>query len=253
MEAYGDDSDMDGTEDMIDFMRRGAIRIMPESGGIQLQTIPTKAQLQALDGFISKMRGEVIIDIDDQEGNTVYSKEYDKGTFSRTIISDIPTLFENAMKSDSDTARFHERYSFKADDTADTEQQAMEDVRDDAELYAQLHSDADSRAALMMLNQLHRLTTRGGADAIIQRGAFEQRLSEIVQKIQEQTGTQYGANKLRNKLKKIYTAMEQSDYRVGEVLQYTRDLMRDVLDAAPGVLVEQDENKNTAKRQSLAV
>ncbi len=136
----------------------------------------------------------------------------------------------------------------KSGTDTDTEAEALEDVRDDAELYAQMNMDEDARAALMMLRQLHNLTTRGGENALIQRGAFEKRLSEIVGKIEEQTGTKYGPNKLRNALRKIYGAMEQSDYKLGEILQYTRDLMREVLEAAPGVLVENDESTKEAMR-----
>ena len=42
-------------------------------------------------------------------------------------------------------------------------------------------------------------------------------------------------------LRKIYQAMEQKEYSPGEVLTYARQLMRDVLDKSPGVLVELDD------------
>lgn len=446
LDAYGEDTDMGGTEAMIDFMRRGAIRIMPESGGIQMQTIPTRAQLQALDGFISKMRGEVVIDIDDENGDTVFSKEYDRGTFSRTILADIPDLFEQAAKSRSDTARFHDvlfsqradaeyiaaveredeeeaqkmvdeaakaagfqmkmyhgtdyykditvfkngkkgwlgpgiyttedkryaqryadmnggggkvysvfirannplivrtdtpakeilmaaygkesvynkreqtqgngpsiltkadinklkdkgydaiiweygstpkeanvfsseqmksadpitydnagnviplserfnrgnpdiRYSQRADSDERQEAETLETVAGDPELYTEMKRDADERAALQMIIQLHKLTTGGGEDALIQPGAFEKRLSEIADRIQERTGTKYGPVKLRAVLRKIYQAMEQSDYSPGEILQYARDKMKDLLDASPGVLVEMDETTKDILRE----
>ena len=139
-------------------------------------------------------------------------------------------------------------FELRGDTDADTEAAALEDVRDDAELYAQMNMDEDARAALMMLRQLHRLTTQGGQDALIQKGAFEKRLSDIVGKIEEQTGTKYGPNKLRNALRKIYGAMEQNDYKLGEILQYARDVMQEVLEAAPGVLVENDESTQEAMR-----
>ena len=125
-------------------------------------------------------------------------------------------------------------------DDAET-QEALEEVTDDPELYAQVAADADIRAAWQLLMRLHRLTTQGGENALIRRGAFEQRLSDIIQKIADKTGTKYGPIKLRNALRKIYQAMEQSQYSPGEILQYTRELMKNVLDASPGVLVEQDE------------
>ncbi|MBR3105873.1 MAG: hypothetical protein IKH30_01665 [Clostridia bacterium] len=125
-------------------------------------------------------------------------------------------------------------------DDAET-QEALDEVTEDPELYAQVAADADIRAAWQLLMRLHRLTTQGGENALIQKGAFEKRLSDIIQKIADKTGTKYGPVKLRNALRKIYQAMEQSQYSPGEILQYARDLMKDVLDASPGVLVEQDE------------
>ena len=62
------------------FMREGNIRISPESGGINLQVMPSKAQESALDDFISRERGEVTLDIDNANGETVASVEYPRGT-----------------------------------------------------------------------------------------------------------------------------------------------------------------------------
>lgn len=52
-------------------MREGNIRISPESGGINLQVMPSKAQESALDDFISRERGEVTLDIDNENGETI--------------------------------------------------------------------------------------------------------------------------------------------------------------------------------------
>lgn len=144
-----------------------------------------------------------------------------------------------------DTGKNDIRYSMKQSRKADTDQRqenaALESVKDDPELYAEVKNDPDSLAALMMLRQLHSLTTAGGEDALIKKGAFESRLSEIADGIIEKTGTKYGKRKLMAALRKVYTAMEESQYNVGELLQYTRGVMWDLLEASPGVLVEQDE------------
>ena len=60
-EDYGGD---DYSGSMVQFMSEGNIRISPESGGINLSVEPTKSQLDALSDFISKNRGEVILDLD---------------------------------------------------------------------------------------------------------------------------------------------------------------------------------------------
>lgn len=90
-EDYGGDS-YSGA--MVRFMAEGNIRISPESGGINLSVQPTKAQLDALSDFISKQRGEVILNIDEPGGDTVVSVEYPRGTYSSKVINDIRNYFE---------------------------------------------------------------------------------------------------------------------------------------------------------------
>lgn len=80
---------------MIQFMREGNIRISPESNGINLSVKPTKAQERALDDFISRARGEVILDIDDANGNAVASVEYPRGTRASKVLTDIRQYFES--------------------------------------------------------------------------------------------------------------------------------------------------------------
>jgi len=47
-------------------------------GGINLSVSPTKKQYAQLREYISKYNGEVILDIDDKNGNTLHSIEYPK-------------------------------------------------------------------------------------------------------------------------------------------------------------------------------
>ena len=89
---YGGDSYSGG---MIRFMGEGNIRLSPESGGINLSVKPNKTQLSALDRYITNFRGEVMLDIDDANGNTVVSIEYPKRTYSKRIINDINAYFDN--------------------------------------------------------------------------------------------------------------------------------------------------------------
>ena len=75
-DALGDDyggDDYSGA--MVQFMGEGNIRISPESGGINLSVMPTKAQMDTLSDFISKERGEVVLDLDDTNGVTLSSTE----------------------------------------------------------------------------------------------------------------------------------------------------------------------------------
>lgn len=117
---YGGD-DYSGA--MVQFMGEGNIRISPESGGINLSVMPTKAQFDSLADFISKNRGEVILDLDDANGNTVSSTEYPRGTHSSKVINDIKAYFENGTTPQvSELGKF--RYQLK--NTAEVEREARE-------------------------------------------------------------------------------------------------------------------------------
>lgn len=99
---YGGD---DYSGSLIQFMSEGNIRIIPESNGINLSVKPTKAQEQALSDYISRCRGEMLLDIDDLNGNTVVSVEYPKGTYYKKILSDIQEWFDNGKKPEN-TSRY---------------------------------------------------------------------------------------------------------------------------------------------------
>ena len=105
-EDYGGGSYSGG---MVYFVQEGNIRISPESGGINLQAAPTKAQEEALTDFISRAnRGEVILDIDDSQGNTISSTEYPRGTRASKVIADIRRFFEDGTKPFVSTvSQFH--------------------------------------------------------------------------------------------------------------------------------------------------
>lgn len=122
---------------MVQFMSEGNIRISPESGGINLSVMPTKAQLDTLADFISKNRGEVILDLDDTNGNTVSSTEYPKGTHSSKVINDIRAYFENGtVPQVSELSQF--RYQLRS--TADIEQEVQDLKRERTVLASRNHA-----------------------------------------------------------------------------------------------------------------
>lgn len=94
-EDYGGD---DYSGSMVQFMSEGNIRIFPESGGINLSVEPTKSQMDALSDFIGKNRGEVILDLDTPDGQTVSSTEYPRGTHSSKVLNDIKAYFKDGTK-----------------------------------------------------------------------------------------------------------------------------------------------------------
>lgn len=90
-EDYGGEDYSGG---MIKFMSEGNIRVSPESGGINLSVAPNKAQRSTLDRYISSFRGEVILDIDRTNGDTIASVEYPKYTNSSVVFKDIDDYFD---------------------------------------------------------------------------------------------------------------------------------------------------------------
>lgn len=107
--ALGDDyGDGSYSGSLVQFMSEGNIRISPESDGINLSVKPTKAQEQALADFISRARGEVLLDIDGLDGYTEVSVEYPRGTHSSKVLNDIREWFDNGKKPEvSSTSQFY--------------------------------------------------------------------------------------------------------------------------------------------------
>ena len=137
---YGGD-DYSGA--MVQFMAEGNIRISPESGGINLSVPPTWEQEQALSDFISRERGEVILDIDTPGGDTVVSVEYPRGTHANKIINDIRQYFRDGTKPTvPETARF--RYSADEGDGNLFRPEGMSD-----EQYEQLNERWKNRPSAM--------------------------------------------------------------------------------------------------------
>lgn len=102
---------------MVQFMRAGNIRLSPESGGINLSVKPTKSQTETLERYIQNFRGEVMLDIDNEDGDTVASAEYGRGTRASTVLTAINDYFDNGVIPESAGAR----YSMRDDAMTDRE------------------------------------------------------------------------------------------------------------------------------------
>lgn len=94
---------------MVQFMRAGNIRLSPESGGINLSVKPTKSQIETLERYIQNFRGEVMLDIDNEAGETVASAEYGRGTRASTVLTAINDYFDNGVIPESASARYSMR------------------------------------------------------------------------------------------------------------------------------------------------
>lgn len=147
-DALGVDYGGDGYSDaMVQFMPEGNIRIMPETGGINIQVEPTEKQYEALTRFIQRNHGEVIVDIDNETGDTVESVEYDRGTHSSKIIADIKSYYQNGeMPQQSEVARFHTMFSRKLSEL-DALREQNEDLRERVDELKTASREAKKQAA----------------------------------------------------------------------------------------------------------
>jgi hypothetical protein len=117
IDALGEDyGGGDYSGGMVRFMQEGDIRISPESGGINLAVMPTKAQMDALGDFISKERGEVILDIDDAQGNTISSTEFSRGTHANKVLQAIRDYFENGTLPQADNTPSVSQFRYSSQD-----------------------------------------------------------------------------------------------------------------------------------------
>ena len=131
IDALGEDyGGGDYSGGMVRFMQEGNIRISPESGGINLAVMPTKAQMDALGDFISKERGEVILDIDDAQGNTISRTEFSRGTHADKVLQAIRDYFENGTlpQADNTPSVSQFRFSASARQASERDKQNLETV-----------------------------------------------------------------------------------------------------------------------------
>lgn len=85
-----------------DFMNEGAIRLLPESAGINMIQAPTEEQRKKIFDFIYKYNGEVILEINDERLNSVVYMEYDRRTSPARIFRDIDGYFNEGIVPEQD-------------------------------------------------------------------------------------------------------------------------------------------------------
>lgn len=89
-----------------DFMNEGAIRLLPESAGINMIQAPTEEQRNKIFDFIYKYNGEVILEINDERLNSIVYMEYDRRTSPSRIFRDIDGYFNEGRVPANDDLRF---------------------------------------------------------------------------------------------------------------------------------------------------
>ncbi|MDX9691950.1 MAG: hypothetical protein RBT45_05780, partial [Acholeplasmataceae bacterium] len=95
--------DLSGGDAMYKYIELGNIRIMPETGGIELSKKPTDKQLSSLSRFINYFKGEVTVDLwaaSETSFNDSYNLtyvEYEEKTSSMKILNDIKKFYDEGI------------------------------------------------------------------------------------------------------------------------------------------------------------
>lgn len=234
---YGGD-DYSGA--MVQFMSEGNIRISPESGGINLSVMPTKAQLDTLADFISKNRGDVILDLDDTNGNTVSSTEYSKGTHSSKVINDIRAYFENGtMPKVSELSQF--QYQLRS--TADIEQEVRDLKRERTVLASR------NRALEQRVQELKGEMRISKEPSVVQRD---------VKKLGRETIRKYGSDveygDIQADMEALGKAVMKKDVSMADLMPYARNAATAIVDNTTELTehgAELLEIKDYLKRQKI--
>lgn len=82
------------TDYLDDFINEGPIRVMPETGGINIAQPPTKQQKDKLESFIYRHNGEVELEIT-KDGQSMCYVYYKERTSPRRILNDIDVYYSN--------------------------------------------------------------------------------------------------------------------------------------------------------------
>lgn len=93
-----EDSDVYGTEAMVEFMGRGNIRVSPEYPGVNIQVEPTQEQYEQIQSMVERLGWKekaFIVDIDNKNGDTIETLEYEGAVSGRKIVADIQYYFKN--------------------------------------------------------------------------------------------------------------------------------------------------------------
>ena len=92
--------------DMYDFIANGAIRLMPESAGIYVAQPLTEAQEDRLANFIYRNNGAVILEITNENGDSIAYIEYNRRTSAEKVLSDIDNYFSKGIVPVQPEVRF---------------------------------------------------------------------------------------------------------------------------------------------------
>lgn len=232
--ALGDGSYTGG---MVQFMQEGNIRISPESGGINLAVMPTRAQMDSLSDFISRERGEVILDIDDENGHTLSSTEYQRGTHANKVLQDIRNYFQSGQtpQASSEPTVQQFRLSPETQDANAEEETAEAKVYSYDKLPGKARQYVDAAVNGAVRQAANAMSIPGGAKRSVLKPAMQEMMREFLK-----TGT-IAQETIDQSFERAYKAGVEEDREFYDANKFILDQMR-----TTGVQVPQEVRADIA-------
>ena len=232
--ALGDGSYTGG---MVQFMQEGNIRISPESGGINLAVMPTRAQMDSLSDFISRERGEVILDIDDENGHTLSSTEYQRGTHANKVLQDIRNYFQSGQtpQAGSEPTVQQFRLSPETQDANAEEETAEAKVYSYDKLPGKARQYVDAAVNGAVRQAANAMSIPGGAKRSVLKPAMQEMMREFLK-----TGT-IAQETIDRSFEDAYKAGVEEDREFYDANKFVLDKMR-----TTGVQVPQEVRADIA-------
>lgn len=152
------DESFDSMSDYLtNFMNEGNIRVMPETGAIDISSAvePTNAQYKKINDFLDHYWKEWHnLDITDANGNTVASVEYPPRTSARKVINDIKQFFKDGTVPTVNNEMNQFRYSVGVTPQMDAEyEKAVKE--NDQDTVRQLVDEAAEMAGFIPIHNYH--------------------------------------------------------------------------------------------------
>lgn len=198
---------------MINMIANGNIRLMSESGGINLAMAPTERQRKVLRDYIQSFDGKVIVDFDEKGGNTIKSLEYDNGTDADKVLSDIDNYFRGGTQSE--LMRFHTKYSIDIDDS-------LFDVLQDT------YSAQEKEIASIVQEGFESLKNVTVNEKIMHKVAYE---------IKKEYQSKYDIDKLQENLTRVFAYLKDNTETVGyeDMVRIVQEIAKPVIEQSTDV------------------
>lgn len=260
----GDYGNGEYSDAMVQFMCAGNIRLSPESGGINLSVKPTKSQTETLERYIQNFRGEVMLDIDNEAGDTVASAEYGRGTRASTVLDAINDYFDNGVIPESASARYSMRDDAMTDRellaraldsvaATESEKKLLEQYRTEFGRYQELYDKLDDAqveysAARRAVDDAYAQAKRSRLTAEERRrteGAWRERIGAL-------KATQQETREARDKLLKEVDAQDRKLLKLRAMNPVKDMLSRARADMRETIKARQSKTDTRAKVRDMA-